>query len=207
MKNYKLRLFVIVLMVLSCTLFASINKTKALYREVKSTTIHLSVLDPVTNFVVTLVYNDGSGNSRTETRAYNQELGNVAPPARTDYNFLGWYDQNDNRVYSDQLITSDMTLYAHWQKIICKKVTDANDLHTETCSSGGGCLKNGTHFSLNSIITYGTIYGQDSPVAGDAYDCDVNDDGTYSDQTQYGNIQKDFIILEKLTMEQNPMYP
>lgn len=76
---------------------------------------------------------------------------------RTNYNFLGWYDLNNNRIYPDQLITSNVTYYVHWQEIVCKKVTSASNLHTDTCAFGGGCLKTGTGYSSGSTITYGTL--------------------------------------------------
>ena len=198
MKNIKLKLLMIVLVMFSCTSLFSIYNTKALYREAKSTTINLSVVDSSADFVVTLMYNDGTGNYRNETREYNEELGNVLPPSRTNYNFLGWYDSNNNRIYPDQLITSNVTYYAHWQEIVCKKVTSANNLHTETCAANGGCLKSGTGYSNGSIITYGTIYGDNSPLAGDAYDCDVNYDGTYDSQTQHGKFTERFYYIRKI---------
>ena len=90
-----------------------------------------------------------------------------------------------------------MTFYAHWQKIICKKVTNASNLHTETCLSGG-CRVGAIGIPANSDITYGTVYGQGSPIAGDAYNCDVNDDGTFDAQTQYGKFTERFYFLRQI---------
>ena len=121
MKNIKLKLFIAVLIIFSCIIIFPIDKTFSIYKEVKRTTINLSVLDPSTAFPVTLDLNDGLGTTRTEYRTYNQELGSITSPTRTDYNFLGWYDgtsENANRVYSDQLITGPVVYYAHWQKIV-----------------------------------------------------------------------------------------
>ena len=64
---------------------------------------------------------------------------------------------------------------------MCKRAKEGT-LHTETCASGGGCLKHG--YATGNTITYGTIPGQNSPVAGDAYDCDVNNDDVYSPTTE-----------------------
>ncbi len=200
MKNIKLKLFIAVLIIFSCIIIFPIDKTFSIYKEVKRTTINLSVLDPSTAFPVTLDLNDGLGTTRTEYRTYNQELGSITSPTRTDYNFLGWYDgtsENANRVYSDQLITGPVVYYAHWQKIVCKKVTNDNNLHTETCHSGG-CRVSAINIPVNSTITYGTTYGPSSPIAGDAYDCDVNNDGTYNAQTEYGKFTERFYFLRQI---------
>lgn len=200
MKNIKLKLFIAVLIIFSCIIIFPIDKTFSIYKEVKGTTINLTVLDPSTAFPVTLDLNDGLGTTSTEYRTYNQELGSITNPSRTNYNFLGWYDgtsENANRVYSDQLITGPVTYYAHWQKIVCKKVTNANNLHTETCLSGG-CRVSAVNIPANSTITYGTTYGPSSPIAGDAYDCDVNNDGTYNAQTEYGKFTERFYFLRQI---------
>ena len=180
-KNNKLKLLVIVLILFLCSLFINIRNSFGIYKSNLSTPINLTVLDPEANYVVTFDLNDGSGNTSLEYRSYNQPIGTLPTPTRENYNFLGWYDENERRINSDELITSNITFYAHWQKIVCKRA-QTGTLHTETCATGGGCLKHG--YTLNSTITYGTIPGQNSPIAGDAYDCDVNNDGTYSPTTE-----------------------
>ena len=71
---------------------------------------------------------------------------------------------------------------------ICKR---AEVLHTEKCSnsdstytcSGAGYKTNGS--KKTTTITYGTL-GEDGvlPVSGDAFDCDVDGDGTYDSETE-----------------------
>ena len=75
-------------------------------------------------------------------------------------------------------------LYAIWKNPVCRKVTNANDLHTATCnrSDSYGCNATGQAGNGNTI-TYGTLVNG-SPKAGDAYDCDVNNDGTYDSATE-----------------------
>ena len=199
-KYHKSKLLLIGLILFLCPFLFKAEDTLSIYRETLSTTVNLTVLDPNANYVVTLELNDGTGNTRTEYRSYNQELGSITAPTRADYNFLGWYDANDNRIYSDELITQDVTFYAKWQKIVCKKVTDDSKLHQETCESGG-CRVSGLDntFPVNSTITYGTTYGPMSPIAGDAYDCDVNDDGIYDGQTEYGKYNERFYFLRQIS--------
>ena len=196
MKNNKLKFLIVVLVFFLQLFFVKYNDTFAIYKSNLSTPISLSVLDPASNFAVTLHANDGTNNTTTVYRTYNQALGNVLPSARTDYNFTGWYDSNGNRIYSSDAITGAIDLYAHWQKIVCKKATV---LHTETCYSGGGCALSGTGFNTTTdkIITYGTTYGLNSPTAGDAYDCDVNYDGTYDLQGSNGKYTERFYFLKE----------
>ena len=155
----KLKLLIIILTIFLCPLFSNIKNTLGIYKSVLDTTVNLTILDPNTSIPVTLQLNDGTGNTRTEYRTYNQELGSITSPTRTGYNFLGWYDANGNKIYSDEVITGPVTFHAEWQKIVCKKVTDENNLHTETCYSGG-CRVSGLNntFLVNSVITYGTKY-------------------------------------------------
>lgn len=60
-------------------------------------------------------------------------------------------------------------------KEICKRATV---LHTEKCSNNsGGCASVG--YNNGDDIIYGTIGEYGKLVPGDAFDCDVNGDGTY----------------------------
>ena len=195
-----LKLIILVLILFSCPLLFNIKDSFGIYKSTLSTPISLTVMDPSTSFPITLNLNDGTGNSITIYRSYGQELGSVTSPTRTNYNFLGWYDgtsSSANRIYSDEIITGPATYYAKWQQIVCKKVTSANNLHTETCASGG-CRVSPISLPVNSTITYGTIYGPNSPIAGDAYDCDVNNDGTYDATTQYGKFTERFYFLRQI---------
>ena len=201
-KNNKLKFLIVVLVFFLSFFFVKYKDTFGIYRGELNTRIYLTVLDPNASIEVTFDLNYGQGNTSTSYVGYNQHVGSLPTPTRTDYNFLGWYDDPDDdtkRIYSDEIITETVTFYAHWQKVICKKVTDENDLHTETCESGG-CRVSGLNnaFPVNSPITYGTIYGPSSPVAGDAYNCDVNNDGTYDATTQYGKFNERFYFLRQI---------
>ena len=201
MRNRKNKLLIIVLILFLCPFFVKSKDTFGIYRTTLNTPIYLSVLDPNANYVVRVEKNDGTGSYTNEYRTYNQELGSLTPPTRTNYNFLGWYDgtgANANRIYSDYVVTDNVTIYAKWQQIVCKKVTDSNNLHTETCLGSQGCVTSGTGYNktTNNIITYGTTYGLNSPIAGDAYDCDVNNDGIYDSQNQYGKYTERFYFLK-----------
>ena len=175
MKSIKLKLFIIALMIFSCAFLFSINNTKAIYREVQTTTIHLTVIDP-NGYTVQF---DSRGGTSVQTRYVqpNDPVGTLPIPTKTGSNFAGWYDSNNQRVRHSTLITADTQLHAEWTDVICKRVTDENDLHTETCLTNGGCTK-GSGIGLNNPITYGSV-GDGVPEAGDAYNCDVYYDGIF----------------------------
>ena len=147
MKKKRINLMILILVLFIPLFLIKVKPSYAIYKEDLNTQISLTVLDPTSTLEVTLHLNDGTNNTTTEYRTYNQVLGNVIPPARTDYNFLGWYDSNGNRFNSGDAVTTSIDLYAHWQKIVCKKVTNASNLHTETCAGSQGCVTSGTGFN------------------------------------------------------------
>ena len=198
MNNKKLKLLILVLVMFSFTFFMSIGKTKAIYREVKSTSLSLTVLDPSSTATVKFYLNDGTNTYTEETYNVSDTLGALTTPTRTNYNFMGWYDStasNANKVDHNTVVTGDMNLYAHWVKIICKKATAMN---TETCAGSNGCRTSGTGYSsTNTLITYGTVYGTDSPISGDAFDCDIDADDTYDETDNGKHIARFYFVREK----------
>ena len=175
MKNIESKLIMVILVLFSFTFFMNIDKSKAVYHEVESTTINLTIASD-SDFEVTF---DSRGGTSISSRYVhpNDPVGVLPIPTKTDYNFAGWYDTNNQRVTHQTVITADTPLHAVWTKIVCKRVTDESNLHKETCVSSGGCVTAG--MSANDIITYGTV-GDGVPISGDAYDCDVDADGTFN---------------------------
>ena len=178
-----------------------INSSFSIYREIKGDSILLNILNP--SGMVTVNFNANGGTIPSEDASRNVPSGSQvgALPTtmtRTNYNFDGWWTDPDGgtRVTAQTTVTgSTVNYYAHWIKIVCKKALTGT-LHTETCDSTGSCMNVG--YSANDTITYGTIPGNNSPIIGDAYDCDVNDDDTWDPLTErfyyvrsYGGTNQD----------------
>ena len=179
MKNIRLKLLFAVLVMFSFTFFMSIEGTKAIYHEVETTTIDLTVISS-SDYLVT--FNSDGGTSVPDRYvAPNAAVGTLPIPTKANANFAGWYDSNNQRVRHDTLITANTNLHAVWSDIVCKLVTEENELHQETCLSGGCRINNNTGFNVNDPITYGNI-GDGVPNAGDAYNCDVDYDSNYDIQ-------------------------
>ena len=64
--------------------------------------------------------------------------------------------------------------------IVCKKATK---LHTEKCEQTDNTYYCSGAGLIGKTITYGTIPGKELK-SGDAFDCDVNGDGTYDENTE-----------------------
>ena len=194
MKNKRLKFLIVVLIFFLCFLFIGYKSSNAIYRDVYNTKVYISVLDPATSY--TIDFDSTGGESVPSiTRSLNAEIGKLPIPTREGYNFVGWYTEDGStKIHASTIVTGDVTYYAHWQKVICKKAAPGT-LHTETCSSGGGCLLH--NYAVGDTITYGTIPINTYPTAGDAYDCDVNNDGIYSPTTER------FYYIRKIEGEQN----
>ncbi len=170
------------------------EKTYSIYKEELDTTINLTIVD-ANGFTVSF---DSRGGSSVQSRTVqpNQAVGTLPIPTKTGSNFAGWYDSNNQRVRHTTLITANTELHAEWVDVVCRLVTNKNNLHTETCVSSGGCVTAG--IQAGSTITYGTI-GDGDPEAGDAYDCDVDYDGVYdlkeSDNKTF--IERFYFVREK----------
>ena len=95
-----------------------------------------------------------------------------------------------NNTFSDDTLKFDGNSISKDEpkdKIICKRATT---LHTEECTqtdgslycSGAGYTTDGTKGT--STITYGNLGTTGILSSGDAFDCDVNGDGTYDSETE-----------------------
>ncbi len=126
-----------------------------------------------------------------------KEEGEYKEPIKQGEYFWGWNTASDGsgQTYANEqsIINSldtenrNVVLYGIWKNyaLMCRRATT---LHTEICtnsSSSNYCTMSTAGHSLNETITYGKLgtWGEE-PTSGDAFDCDVNNDGTYDSATE-----------------------
>ena len=179
--NFKKHSKFLIVFVALLFFYALIHGTFSIYREIKDDSIDLNILDPSTTFTITFDPQNGD-STFTRTKSYNDPIGQLTTPDKTGFIFVGWYTHpsSGTKIHANTLVTGTATYYAHYEKIVCKKATTR---HSETCYSSGSCYTKG-YYSNNETIYYGTIPDNTSPKTGDAYDCDVNDDGVYDAATE-----------------------
>lgn len=80
-----------------------------------------------TQFTVTLKFEDNATSDQLIVVNEGETLGNKLPtPSRTDYTFEGWFTQQNGageQWTSDKPVTSNQTLYAHWQEVVRTQYT------------------------------------------------------------------------------------
>lgn len=72
----------------------------------------------INTYTVTFDSNGGSEVS-PQKHGIDTSIGELPTTTRTGFTFVGWYLSNGTK-YTDQPITEDMTLTAHWEIIMCK---------------------------------------------------------------------------------------
>ena len=145
-------------------------------------------------------YDDGKRITINEdiTLAYDYAITYVSPEfptgmTREGYEFTSWFDAPAGGTrYESYSGENDITLYAHWnpvgeggggfypvENLLCKRATT---LHTEICDGGYRCGIDG--YSQGETIEFGNLYTEGELNPGDAFDCDVNGDGTFDSETE-----------------------
>ena len=158
---------------------ANITMTGLLSEEQRVFTVTVITSNFTVNF-------DSTGGSEVASRTVhrNTAVGELPEdPVWPGYTFDGWFtaaDDSGEQVTSATVISENpTTFYAHWTQkpVLCKKATE---LHTQVCSRSDneGCHSAGK-YDIGETVTYGNI-ASDTPVPGDAYDCDMNGDGVYN---------------------------
>ena len=95
--------------------------------KVYSTTIVSSDMEihskwaQVTSYKV--VFTDGEKVIETRNVEKDKPLGDLPVlPGREGWTFDGWFDENDNQVYSTTIVTRDMDVHSKWTQNTCKVV-------------------------------------------------------------------------------------
>ena len=131
---------------------------------------------------------DEDGGYRVEsiTIAQGAVLSEIPYTEKSGYVLDGWYTGTGGtgtKLTTSTSILDDVTYHAYWLPgdFVCKAATS---LHTEQCTrSSSGCRAKG--FSASQVITYGHLLDSASALThGAAYDCDVDYDGIFDDDTE-----------------------
>ena len=122
--------------------------------------------------------------SDKEANSYEIANGILTPNNSRTYKIRIWItDQAGNEVlgkhYHGKIVVEGENTKG---TVMCKRATV---LHKEICTNTdatGYCQADG--YSLNSEIEYGSLGTKGTLSSGDAFDCDVNGDGTYDSDTE-----------------------
>ena len=95
-------------------------------------------------------------------------------------NITGSIKYCNGKFSDDTLVFNGVEIKEENPKVLCKRATT---LHTEECEQTDNTYYcSGAGFA-GKTITYGTVPGKELK-SGDAFDCDVNGDGTYDENTE-----------------------
>ena len=135
---------------------------------------------------IKLSINGGEPITLSDKEANSYEIANgiLTPNNSRTYKIRIWItDQAGNEVlgkhYHGKIVVEGENTKG---TVMCKRATV---LHKEVCANAdtsGYCQADG--YSLNSEIEYGSLGTKGTLSSGDAFDCDVNGDGTYDPDTE-----------------------
>lgn len=136
--------------------------------------------DPI-NVTVTFDANGGTVSPASKTVTYGEPYGDLPTPARTGYNFEGWYTAaTGGDLIGDVTKTADHTIYARWTPIRLVVYLDAN---------GGTVTPEGKEAS------YDEQYGQREPLPTPAR-TGFTFDGWYTERTGGSKVEDTTRITE-----------
>ena len=122
--------------------------SKTYETKIKSTDIvnnDITLYAKYTPVTYTLSYNtDGGSACQDKGVKYSEAYGTLCSTTKEGYNFIGWYDENNDKVSSSTIMTKDTTITARWT---LKQYTLTYDNN-----GGSGCT--------SKIISHGQAFGQ-----------------------------------------------
>ena len=147
---------------------------------------YISKIGAVKTYIV--IFDTDGGKEKIENQTIEKNGIVTKPqiePTKEGYVFVKWTLNGKDYNFSDK-VKSNMTLKAVWEKQkLCKRATT---LHTGECTASDStryCSGSGyTSGNKGTTITYGNLGTSGILASGDAFDCDVNGDGTYNSETE-----------------------
>ena len=113
------------------------------------------------------------------------DSGEIAGSTTNTYSLRVWIDSAAETEVMGTILSKQLRVEATQvgakttTTAMCKRATT---LHKEVCTNAIYCQPDG--YSLNSEIEYGSLGTKGNLTSGDAFDCDVNGDGTYDPETE-----------------------
>ena len=113
------------------------------------------------------------------------DTGTIGTNKTNTYSLRVWIDSDAGNEVMGKILSKQLRVDASQTKqetktAMCKRATT---LHKETCTQTSNyCPADG--YALNSEIEYGSLGTEGTLESGDAFDCDVNGDGTYDPETE-----------------------
>ena len=116
------------------------------------------------------------------------DSGEIAGSTTNTYSLRVWIDSAAGNEVMGAILSKQLRVEATQAgtkgttTAMCKRATT---LHKEVCTNSdasGYCQADG--YALNSEIEYGSLGTKGTLTSGDAFDCDVNGDGTYDPETE-----------------------
>ena len=116
------------------------------------------------------------------------DSGEIAGSTTNTYSLRVWIDSAAGNEVMGTILSKELRVEATQAgtkgttTAMCKRATT---LHKEVCTNSdasGYCQADG--YALNSEIEYGSLGTKGTLTSGDAFDCDVNGDGTYDPETE-----------------------
>ena len=79
-------------------------------------------------------FDDGMGNVTSQTKTVGEKLTKPADPVRDGYTFAGWYSGEQAWDFAKDVVSTDMTLVAKWEK--AATVTKENTVIVKAAKTG-----------------------------------------------------------------------
>ena len=162
--------------------------------EEKDATSFVSEVGGPSTFTMTYDNQGGEGCIST-TGEFNQAWGELCVPTKKKAEFIGWYtlpNDGGKEITSETKVDGALTAYAKWEIIpdFCVKAT-AESIHHEKCTvnTDTWCNKAGS-VGYNNEMYYGQVGTPGVIAYGDAYECDVDDSGTYDNDERFYVVNK-----------------
>ena len=152
----------------------------------------------IPTYTVSYDVNGGDGSYGDATVSEGDKVTLPTDPTRDGYKFLGWFTELDggSKVTSDTVVTGDMTIHAHWERII-PTYTVSYDVNGGNGSYPPTAAKEGEKITLPADPTregYEFLGWFTAPTGGDKVASDTAVAGNMTLYAHWNEIKKSFTL-------------